>query len=72
MPDVDRCIAQARRAGATVLEEPHDVTDEHGTVRIAAIATYGETRHTLVQRVVDGHRYAGPYLPGLRRRRRRP
>ena len=26
------------RQGATVLEEPHDVTDEHGTVRIAAIA----------------------------------
>ena len=24
--------------GATVLEEPHDLTDEHGTVRIAAIA----------------------------------
>ena len=50
VPDVDRCIAQARRAGATVLEEPTDHTDEHGTVRTAAIATYGETRHTLVQR----------------------
>ena len=50
VPDVDRCIAQARKAGATVLEEPRTITDEHGTVRIAAIATYGETRHTLVQR----------------------
>jgi 4-hydroxyphenylpyruvate dioxygenase len=39
VPDVDRCIEQARRAGATVLEEPHDHTDEHGTVRVAAIAT---------------------------------
>ena len=46
--------------GATVLEQPHDVTDEHGTVRMAAIATYGETRHTLV----DRSRYTGPYLPG--------
>jgi 4-hydroxyphenylpyruvate dioxygenase len=64
VPDVDRCIAQARKAGATVLVEPHEETDEHGTVRLAAIATYGETRHTLVQRVVDGVRYAGPYLPG--------
>ena len=64
VPDVDRCIAQARRAGATVLEEPTDHTDEHGTVRTAAIATYGETRHTLVQRQVDGQSYAGPYLPG--------
>jgi 4-hydroxyphenylpyruvate dioxygenase len=60
VPDVDRCIAHARAQGATVLQEPHDVTDEHGTVRIGAIATYGDTRHTLV----DRSRYTGPYLPG--------
>lgn len=60
VPDVDRCIAHAHTIGATVLSEPHDLTDEHGTVRVAAIATYGETRHTLV----DRSRYDGPYLPG--------
>jgi 4-hydroxyphenylpyruvate dioxygenase len=60
VPDVDMCIAHARTSGATVIEEPHDVTDEHGTVRIAAIAAYGDTRHTLV----DRSRYTGPYLPG--------
>jgi 4-hydroxyphenylpyruvate dioxygenase len=68
VPDVDRCIRQAETAGATVLEQPHDLTDEQGTVRlaaIAAIAAYGETRHTLVQREVDGRRYAGAYLPGF-------
>ena len=65
VPDVDRCIARAREVGATVLEDPHDLSDEHGTVRIAAIATYGETRHTLVQREVRGSTYAGPYLPGF-------
>jgi 4-hydroxyphenylpyruvate dioxygenase len=64
VPDVDTCIAQAKRAGATVLREPETLEDEHGKVRIAAIATYGETRHTLVQRDIDGVRYAGPYLPG--------
>ncbi len=64
VPDVDRCIAQARRAGATILEEPYDVEDEFGKVRLASIATYGETRHTLVQRVVDGVTYAGPHVPG--------
>ncbi len=64
VPDVDRCVEQARRAGATVLQEPETVSDEHGSVRIAAIATYGETRHSLVQRVVEGVTYAGPYLPG--------
>ncbi|RJK95967.1 4-hydroxyphenylpyruvate dioxygenase [Vallicoccus soli] len=61
VPDVDRCVEHARREGATVLEEPHDVSDEHGTVRRAAIATYGETRHSLV----DRSRYDGPYLPGF-------
>ncbi|MFD5321838.1 4-hydroxyphenylpyruvate dioxygenase [Streptomyces sp. NPDC127098] len=60
VPDVDRCVAHARAQGATVLEEPHDLTDEHGTVRVAAIAAYGETRHSLV----DRSRYSGPYLPG--------
>jgi 4-hydroxyphenylpyruvate dioxygenase len=60
VPDVDRCIAHARAQGARVLEEPHDVGDEHGTVRLGAIAAYGETRHTLV----DRSRYQGPYLPG--------
>ncbi|MFI1920270.1 4-hydroxyphenylpyruvate dioxygenase [Nocardia sp. NPDC020380] len=60
VPDVDRCIDWARNHGAKILVEPHDETDEHGTVRSAAIATYGETRHTLI----DRSRYNGPYLPG--------
>jgi 4-hydroxyphenylpyruvate dioxygenase len=60
VPDVDRCIAHAREQGATILVEPHDESDENGTVRVAAIATYGDTRHTLV----DRSRYDGPYLPG--------
>ncbi len=64
VPDVDRCVEQARRAGASVVREPENLTDEHGTVRVAAIAAYGETRHTLVQRDVDGVTYAGTYLPG--------
>jgi 4-hydroxyphenylpyruvate dioxygenase len=59
--DVDACIAHARAAGATVLAEPHDVRDEHGVVRAAAIAAYGDTRHTLLDRA----RYTGPYLPGF-------
>src|SRR6202034_2790043 len=46
--------------GATILDEPHDLSDEHGTVRVAAIAAYGDLRHTLV----DRSGYDGPYLPG--------
>jgi 4-hydroxyphenylpyruvate dioxygenase len=58
--DVDKCIQHARAMGATVLAEPRNVHDEHGTVRIAAIGAYGDTRHTLL----DRSRYHGPYLPG--------
>jgi 4-hydroxyphenylpyruvate dioxygenase len=61
VPDVDRCIVAARRAGATVLIEPHDESDEHGTIRAATLAAYGDTRHTLV----DRSRYTGPYRPGF-------
>jgi 4-hydroxyphenylpyruvate dioxygenase len=61
VPDVDRAIARARTQGATVLEEPHNISDEHGTVRSAAIACYGDTRHTLV----DRSGYSGVFLPGF-------
>jgi len=61
VPDVDKCVARARTMGATIIVEPHDLSDEHGTVRTAAIAAYGDTRHTLV----DRSRYRGPYLPGF-------
>lgn len=61
VPDVDAAYAHALRAGATGLQAPHDLTDEHGTVRLAALATYGDTRHTLVDRA----RYTGPFLPGF-------
>ncbi|HWG65106.1 MAG TPA: 4-hydroxyphenylpyruvate dioxygenase [Streptosporangiaceae bacterium] len=60
VPDVDQCVAHARTAGARVLAEPHDLADANGTVRVAAIAAYGDVRHTLV----DRSRYHGPYLPG--------
>ena len=61
VPNVDRAIAFARRQGATVLAEPGDIVDEHGTVRTAALAAYGDTRHTLI----DRSRYHGPFLPGF-------
>ena len=60
VPNVDKCIEHARATGATIVDEPHDVSDEHGTIRTAAIAAYGDTRHTLIDRSA----YHGPYLPG--------
>ncbi|QKV97085.1 4-hydroxyphenylpyruvate dioxygenase [Streptomyces sp. NA02950] len=61
VPDVDKAVEYARAQGATVLADPYDMGDRHGTVRLAALATYGDTRHTLV----DRSRYNGPFLPGF-------
>jgi 4-hydroxyphenylpyruvate dioxygenase len=60
VPDVEYAYRHALEKGAQGLVEPHTVEDEHGKVEMAAIATYGETRHSLV----DRSNYDGPYLPG--------
>jgi 4-hydroxyphenylpyruvate dioxygenase len=60
VPDVPAAYEHAVAHGARGLEEPHVLEDEHGKVVMAAIATYGETRHSLVDRA----NYSGPYLPG--------
>ena len=60
VPDVRAAFAYAIEHGARALIEPYEAEDEHGTVVLAAIATYGTTRHTLVERT----HYEGPYLPG--------
>jgi 4-hydroxyphenylpyruvate dioxygenase len=60
VPSAERAFAFAVARGAQPLEEPHVEEDEHGKVVLAAIATFGDTRHTLVERSA----YSGPYLPG--------
>jgi 4-hydroxyphenylpyruvate dioxygenase len=60
VPDVHAAYEYAVGHGAEGLEKPHELEDEHGVVVRAAIATYGETRHSLI----DRSRYHGPYLPG--------
>jgi 4-hydroxyphenylpyruvate dioxygenase len=61
VPDVLAAYEYAVAQGATPLEEPHKLEDEHGVVVAAAIATYGETRHSLI----DRSGYQGPFLPGF-------
>jgi len=48
--------------GARSISEPADVSDDHGRVITASIATYGDTIHTFVER----SHYNGPFLPGFR------
>jgi 4-hydroxyphenylpyruvate dioxygenase len=60
VPDARAAYAYAVEHGATGLAEPYELKDDNGTVVLATIAAYGETRHTLVDRTG----YDGPYLPG--------
>ena len=61
VPDARRAYEVALQRGARGVEEPRTEADEHGEVVLAGIATYGDTRHSLVQR----DSYDGPYLPGF-------
>ena len=60
VPSAAAAFQYAVAHGARSVHEPETIEDEHGRVVLAAIATYGDTRHTLVER----SDYAGPYLPG--------
>jgi 4-hydroxyphenylpyruvate dioxygenase len=59
--DVKSAYEHALAGGAKSVREPAEARDENGRVITAAIATYGDTVHTFVQR--DG--YAGAFLPGF-------
>jgi 4-hydroxyphenylpyruvate dioxygenase len=61
VPDAARAYDLAVSRGATGLQEPEVSEDDHGKVVIARIATYGETRHSLIQR----GDYTGTFLPGF-------
>jgi 4-hydroxyphenylpyruvate dioxygenase len=59
--DADHAFHEAVARGAKPAMEPHDVRDEHGGIRRAAIHTYGDTIHSLISNVD----YKGPFLPGF-------
>lgn len=60
--DCRRIFAAAVERGAEVISEPVEETDEHGSVVMATIKTYGDTLHTFVERGA----YSGPFLPGFK------
>jgi 4-hydroxyphenylpyruvate dioxygenase len=61
VPDATEAYRQAVQRGATGVREPAKLEDEHGAVELSAIATYGDTIHTFVER--SG--YEGAFLPGF-------
>ena len=75
--DADHAFNEAVKRGAKGVIAPHDITDENGTVRHAAIATYGDTIHSFLsynsvrkgstpnEDAPDKYTYVGPFLPGF-------
>ena len=59
--NTDEAFHHAISRGATPVEEPRTVTDQYGSIRRAAIQTYGDTIHSLIS-IQD---YVGPFLPGF-------
>jgi len=60
--DVDRAFKETTKRGARGVQEPTTVRDESGEIRRAAVATYGDTIHSFV----DRSKYRGAFLPGYR------
>ena len=52
---------ETTKRGARSAFEPHTLEDEHGTVTLSGIYTYGESVHTFVERT----NYSGPFMPGF-------
>jgi 4-hydroxyphenylpyruvate dioxygenase len=62
VPDATEAYRQAVQRGARGVLEPTRLEDDHGSLEVAAIGTYGDTIHTFVNR----GDYAGPFKPGYR------
>jgi 4-hydroxyphenylpyruvate dioxygenase len=59
--DAESAWKETTKRGAHGVRPPVTVHDEHGEVRLASIATYGDTIHTFVER----RNYQGLFLPGF-------
>jgi len=61
VPDATEAYRQAVQRGARGVAEPSTLEDDFGVLETAAIATYGDTIHTFVNR----SDYVGPFKPGF-------
>ena len=60
--DATYAYEETVRRGATSIQAPTVLEDEHGQVVTAAIATYGDTIHSFIER----RNYTGLFLPGFK------
>jgi 4-hydroxyphenylpyruvate dioxygenase len=58
--DCRAIYARAIKGGAVSVYGPTELKDEHGTVVLSSIKTYGDTTHTFIER----KNYKGLFLPG--------
>ncbi|OGX85819.1 4-hydroxyphenylpyruvate dioxygenase [Hymenobacter glacialis] len=59
--DARQSYEETTKRGARSAFEPYTIEDEHGSVTMAGIYTYGESIHTFVER----NNYTGPFMPGF-------
>lgn len=59
--DAEKAWRETTTRGASSISDPQTIKDEYGEVRLASIATYGDTIHTFVER----RNYNGMFLPGF-------
>jgi 4-hydroxyphenylpyruvate dioxygenase len=59
--DAEQAWRETTARGARSIQAPFSMEDQHGRARSSAIAIYGDTIHTFVER----RNYAGAFLPGF-------
>jgi 4-hydroxyphenylpyruvate dioxygenase len=60
--DAKQAWKETTKRGARSVREPFELRDERGIIKLASIATYGDTIHTFVER----NEYRGAFMPGYR------
>ncbi|HXI41139.1 MAG TPA: 4-hydroxyphenylpyruvate dioxygenase [Bryobacteraceae bacterium] len=58
--DAEAAYRETTRRGARGVRAPEVLRDDHGEVRVSAIAAYGDTIHSFIER----RNYGGVFLPG--------
>nr|XP_060641950.1 4-hydroxyphenylpyruvate dioxygenase [Anolis sagrei ordinatus] len=59
--DCEFIVQKARERGAKIVKEPWIEEDKYGKVKYAIVQTYGDTTHTLIEKLG----YKGFFLPGF-------
>ncbi len=61
--DIETAWNESISRGAKAVLPPTELKDDHGSIRVAEIGTYGDTVHKFIERDKS---YDGPFLPGYK------